>query len=494
MNGNVTVVFIFSLYLVCMLAIGLKYYNKSETLSQYVLGGRKLNSWVTAMSSQASDMSGWLLMGLPGYAYLSGVEAMWIALGLGIGTYINWKVVAKRIRKYTEIAGNSITISGYFENRFRDDSKALRVISAIVILVFFTIYTSSGFVAGGKLFNAVFGMPYIYALTVSSIIVIAYTFLGGFMAVCWTDLIQGILMFFAVTAVPIVAASKVGGWETLITKWNSIDVNFMNPIVGISGSHMSAIAIISLLAWGLGYFGQPHILTKFMAIESSKKIKKARTIAMIWVVISLLAAVMIGMIGRIYLGESLKGTLSENVFIFMVNDIFNSVIKGILLSAILSAIMSTADSQLLVSSSALTEDIYKSILKKEASDKELVWVSRFTIIVISVIAYFMALNPQSSILSLVAYAWAGFGAAFGPVVLLSLFWKRATRNGALAGMIVGGVTVILWKNIHGGIFELYEIVPGILFATLTIIIVSLLDREPSKEIQDEFHSVSESSI
>ncbi|MFD3155501.1 sodium/proline symporter PutP [Haloimpatiens sp. FM7330] len=494
MSSSVVISIVFIIYLFLMLLIGFIYYKKTENLSEYILGGRNLNSWVTAMSSQASDMSGWLLMGLPGYAYLSGVEAIWIAVGLGLGTYINWKIVAKRLRKYTEIAGNSITLSAYFQNRFKDKSKVLRIVSALIILVFFTIYTSSGLVAGGKLFNTVFGIPYIYALTIGTVVVISYTFLGGFMAVCWTDLVQGILMFFAITIVPITAIRVIGGYGSVMDKVTSINSNLLNIFTNYKGESLSLIAIISLLAWGLGYFGQPHILTRFMAIRSSKQIDKARRIAMSWVVISLTAAVIIGIVGRVYLKQNLQGSASEKVFMIMVNNMFPSFIAGILLAAILAAVMSTADSQLLVTASALTEDIYKSVFKPHASQKELVWISRGTVIAVAIVAYLLALNPESSVLALVAYAWAGFGAGFGPVVLLSIFWKRMTRNGALAGMITGGITVILWKNLHGGIFELYEIVPGMIVSSIAIIIISLLGEKPSKEVLDEFNSVETSNI
>ncbi|SHJ79808.1 sodium/proline symporter PutP [Tepidibacter formicigenes] len=492
--NSLSILISFGIYLIGMLIIGLIFYKRTENLSDYVLGGRGLNSWVTALSSQASDMSGWLLMGLPGYAYLAGFESIWIAIGLAVGTYVNWKLIAKRLRQYTKVAGDSITLSVYFENRFRDKSKILRTVSAIFILIFFILYTSSGLVAGGKLFNTVFGMPYIIALTVGTIVVISYTFLGGFMAVSWTDFFQGMLMFFAILAVPIAGTFKIGGISAIFDTINNLNTEFLNPFTTADGNIIKIIPVISLLAWGLGYFGQPHILARFMAISSPKKIKEARKIAMVWVVISLCAAVFVGIVGRVYLSQTLKGPDSETVFMLMVNSIFPSAFAGIFLAAILAAIMSTADSQLLVAASAFTEDIYKALIKKDASEKELVWVSRLTVIFIAAISYVLALNPDSSVLDLVAYAWAGFGAAFGPVVIFSLFWKRMTIKGAAAGMIVGGVTVLIWKHLQGGIFDLYEIVPGFILGIIAIIIFSLMDKEPSKEILDEFDSVSKNEL
>lgn len=472
-----------------MLIIGIVFYKKTENISDYVLGGRKMSSWVTALSSQASDMSGWLLMGLPGYAYLAGMESIWIAIGLGVGTYLNWKFIAKRLRRYTEIAGDSITLSVYFENRFRDESKILRIISALLILIFFLIYTSSGLVAGGKLFNTVFNIKYEYALSIGALVIIGYTFLGGFMAVSWTDFFQGIIMFFAIIIVPLAAVINVGGIGTTIDHLKITNIELLNPFTGTDGSIISLVSIISLLAWGLGYFGQPHILCRFMAISSAEKIKKARTIAMIWVVVSLVAAVLVGIIGIAFTTEALQGNGSETIFIVMVNRLFPSAIAGILLSAILAAIMSTADSQLLVTASALTEDVYKVLLKREATNRELLSVSRITVIVVALLAYILALNPESSVLDLVSYAWAGFGAAFGPVVILSLFWKRMTKNGALFGMLLGGTTVLVWKQLEGGIFELYEIVPGFIIALVAIFVVSILDKKPNQEIIDEFEKV-----
>lgn len=494
MQFNLGIIITFFVYLLFMLAIGLIYYKKTENLSDYIIGDRKLGSWVTAMSSQASDMSGWLLLGLPGYAYVSGVEAGWIALGLAVGTYLNWKFVAKKLRQYTEIAGNSITLSAYFENRFRDSSKILRVTSAVIILVFFAIYTVAGLVAGGKLFSTVFGISYITALIIGTFVIISYTFLGGFMAVCWTDFFQGMLMFFAILIVPITCIHIIGGPNQTIQEITAVSPDMLNLFTTIDGKKISFISVISLLAWGLGYFGQPHILSRFMAIRSSAEIKKARIIAMIWVVVSLAAAVCVGIVGRVYLTAPLEGSATETVFMVMVNTTFPTIIAGILLAAILAAIMSTADSQLLVTASAFTEDLYKALFKKQASEKELVLVSRITVIVIALIAFLLALNPESSVLILVSYAWAGFGAGFGPAILLSLLWKRMTRNGALAGMAIGGVVVLVWQQLQGGLFDLYEIVPGFILSTLAIVVVSLIDKPPHAEIVEEFEKVNKCNI
>lgn len=489
-SDSFSIILIFALYLLFMISIGVLYYRKTENLADYILGGRKLNSWVTALSSQASDMSGWLLLGLPGYAYLAGMEAIWIGIGLAVGTYLNWKFVAKKLRQYTQVAGDAITIPVYFENRFRDDTHALRIISAILILVFFLLYTSSGLVAGGKLFNTVFEIPYQQALLIGALVIISYTFLGGFMAVCWTDFFQGMLMVCAIVLVPAAAIKGIGGYGSTVDLIQSIDPQLLNPWTALAGG---AIPLISNLAWGLGYFGMPHILVRFMAIESPDKVKQARLIAMVWVVISLIFAVVVGLVGRAYLHPEFLGAGgSETIFMVLVNSLFTPVIAGILLAAILAAIMSTADSQLLVAASAFTEDIYRIVMKKDASEKELVWLGRLAVIAISSIAYMIARDPNNSVMGLVSYAWAGFGAAFGPIIIFSLFWKRTTRNAALGGMVSGGLMVILWKQLSGGIFDLYEIVPGFVLSCIVICVITILDKEgPSAEIQKEFERVKQ---
>ena len=472
-----------------MLAIGWIFYKRTKNLSHYILGGRGLNSWVTSMSAQASDMSGWLLMGLPGYAYIAGMESLWIALGLIAGTYLNWRFVARRLRRYTEISGNAITLPDYFENRFRDDTKVLRVISALFILIFFLIYTASGFVAGAKLFSTVFDLSYPIALSIGACVIITYTFLGGFMAVSWTDFFQGLIMFFAILIVPMLGVYSLGGIKETYASLNEINTELLNLLTRADGKNLSFISIISLLGWGLGYFGQPHILARFMAIRHPNQIKKARLIAMVWVVVSLLCAVLLGLVGNAYLKTALDASASETVFMVMVGHVVPPFFAGFVLAAILAAVMSTADSQLLVSSSALTEDFYRMLFRKDAGDKELVWVSRLTVIAVAVIAFFIALDPESSVLELVAFAWGGFGAAFGPLIILSLFWKRMTLNGAVGGIIAGGATVLLWERLHGGLFDIYEIIPGFVFSVIVIIAVSLIDKKPSQKILDEFDSI-----
>lgn len=479
-----TAVFItFIIYFALNIGIGFWHYRKSQTLSQYVLGDRQLNPWVVSMSSVASDMSGWMLMGLPGYAYVAGLNAYWIAIGLALGTWGNWQFIAKRLRNYTHLSNDSLTIPDFYENRFRDKSKMLRIISAIFILIFFLIYTASGFVAGGKLFNTVFGLPYFWSLVITAGVVVLYTFMGGFTAVCWTDFFQGVLMFFAVIIVPATGVYILGGpsiaMHELVTNLPSHLDMFTNP----DGSKITLIATISLLAWGLGYPGQPHIIVRFMAIRSAKEVNAATRIAMTWVFFSLSAAVMIGIVGRL-LYPTLTGSAVETIFMIMTERLFNSFFAGIILSAILAAIMSTASSQLLVTASSIAQDFYKTVFRQNADDKELLFVNRWTVVVVSIISIGIASNPNNMVLDLVAYAWAGFGAAFGPLTIFSLFWRCTTRNGALAGIITGGCTVLLWKQF--GNPALYEILPGFVAASLAIYIVSKLDKAPPKEVLDEF--------
>lgn len=492
-SEQISILISFIIYLAFMLFIGWFFYKKTKNLSDYILGGRGLNSWVTSMSAQASDMSGWLLLGLPGYAYLAGLESVWLLLGLTAGTYINWKFIAERLRKYTETAGNSITLPDYFQNRFQAKSKALRMTSAVFILIFFLIYTASGFVAGAKLFSTVFQLPYFWSLVIGVLVIISYTFLGGFMAVSWTDLVQGVIMFFAIIIVPAVAIESIGGISLTLDNLRQLNVEMLNPLTTKDGGQMTLIGIISLLAWGLGYYGQPHILARFMAIRHHSQVKKARRISMIWVSFSLTAAVILGMVGAVHIAQVLEGPDSEKVFMLLIHEFIPPVFAGTLLSAILAAIMSTADSQLLVASSALTEDIYRVVIKKDASEKELVWLGRAAVIGVAVLAFLFALDPESSVLELVAYAWAGFGATFGPLIFLSLYWKRMTASGALAGIITGGVTVVVWKQLSGGIFELYEIVPGFILSLAAIIIFSRAGKPPPAEVIADFERVNKKS-
>jgi sodium/proline symporter len=470
----------FVVYLIVLLTIGFFFYRLTSNLSDYVLGGRRLSGGVAALSAGASDMSGWLLLGLPGAMYASGMNQVWIAVGLSIGAYLNWQFVAKRLRVYTEVAQDSITVPDYLENRFHDSSKLLRVVSALVILLFFAFYTSSGMVAGATLFQNSFGLEYKTALWIGAAVIVSYTFLGGFLAVSWTDFLQGILMFLALIVVPVVVVSSLGGWNETVAKVASVDPARLDIF-----HEMTLFGIVSLMAWGLGYFGQPHIVVRFMAVKSSREIPKARLVGMTWMVLALYGAIFTGFAGIAYFADQPLEN-SETVFINLSQVLFNPWVAGVLLAAILSAIMSTIDSQLLVSSSALTEDFYKAILRPDASQTELLWVGRITVAVIAVIAILLAFDPESTVLGLVAYAWGGFGAAFGPVIILSLFWKRMTRNGALVGMILGAVTVIVWKQLSGGIFDMYEILPGFILCTLGIIVASRMDKEPGAEIQSEY--------
>jgi sodium/proline symporter len=473
----------FIVYLIVMMGIGLFFYYRTKNLSDYILGGRQLNPAVAALSAGASDMSGWLLLGLPGALYAGGMKNIWIAIGLSIGAYLNWQFVAKRLRRFTEKANDSITLPDYLENRFQDSTRILRVISAIVILVFFTIYVSSGLVGGAILFEKTFGMNYQLALWVGALVIVAYTFLGGFMAVSLTDFIQGTLMFLALLLVPMVVINVLGSWDSVVAKAAEVDTSYVNAFSG-----MTFLGIISLMAWGLGYFGQPHILARFMAIRSEHDVPKARLVGMTWMVLGLFGAIFTGFAGIAYFSSAPLEN-SETVFIALTQALFNPWVAGVLLAAILSAIMSTVDSQLLVCSSAIAEDFYKQILRKEAKSKELVWIGRISVVVLAIVATSMASNPESKVLDLVAYAWGGFGAAFGPIVILSLFWKRLTRNGTLVGMILGALTVIVWKNLSGGLFDLYEILPGFILCALAAIVVSLLDKSPEDEVNKLFESV-----
>ncbi|BBB28330.1 sodium/proline symporter PutP [Neptunomonas japonica] len=480
----------FTIYLGLMLAIGVYAYRRTANSSDYFLGGRSLGPWPAALSAGASDMSGWLLLGLPGYAFSSGLESIWLGAGLLIGTWLNWLLVAKRLRTYSIEANDALTLPEFFANRFEDKSNLLQVISAFFILLFFLFYTSSGLVAGGKLFETVFGLDYTLAVIIGTVCVVSYTLFGGFLAVSWTDLVQGLLMAAALILVPIIAIQSEGGFANLFTALEIKNPELLTIWNDSKGEPLTAIAIISLAAWGLGYFGQPHILARFAAVRSNAEISTARRIAVVWSGLSMVGAILVGLAGIIYVDNQLGGNLGdgEKIFMLLVNAIFHPVVAGILLAAILAAIMSTADSQLLVSSSALAEDFYKQVFRKDASQKQVVMVGRIAVIGLSLVALVLAMSPDSSVLGLVSYAWAGFGAAFGPTLILSLYWKRMNRFGALAGVIVGGLTVVIWKQISGGIFDVYEIVPGIIFAALSIIIVSLVTAAPSESIKQRFDS------
>lgn len=492
MTENVLIVIAFVIYLGLMMLIGLYYYRRTRSMADYILGNRKLGAWVTSLSAEASDMSGWMLMGLPGFAYLAGLNAGWIAFGLALGTYCNWKFVAARLRKYTELANNSLTLPDFLQNRYQDKSNLLRIIPAIFILIFFIIYTSSGFVAGGKLFETIFHFPYETAVFLGAFVVVFYTLAGGFLAVSMTDFIQGVMMFFAILLVPMVGMSALGGPVHTMEFLHLLNPAYFNPFVKPDGSIIDIIELVSLLGWGLGYFGQPHILVRFMAIKSSKEITQAMHIAMTWVVISLAAAVLVGMVGKTLLTPALTGSNTETVFLVMTHELFSPFVAGLILSAVLAAIMSTASAQLLVAASAFAQDFYRSIFRSSAKQKELLWVSRISVLAIASISVSIALNPSSLILDMVAYAWAGFGATFGPALLMSLFWRRATRNGILAGIIVGGITVLIWKQF--AFLGLYELVPAFFLALVAIYLVSKIDVPPSKQLTDTFDAVSKSEI
>ena len=468
----------FIVYFLILTAIGLYFYRKSHNLEDYLLGGRGMGAWVTALSAQASDMSGWLLMGLPGAIYVSGLSGSWIAIGLFIGTVLNWWFVSGRLRIYTGNT-NSITLPSFFEERFADPTGLLRIVSAFIILVFFTIYASSGLVAAGRLFESTFGVSYPTAVLTGGIVIVLYTFLGGFLAVCWTDLFQGLLMILALVVVPAVAYHHIGGIGAIVDALESR--NIAKGFIP-AGTDTPLLVILSAMAWGLGYFGQPHILARFMGVQSISKLKRSRMIAIVWVAISLAGAVVIGMVG-IGMFESLDIALKEQekVFIYMIPHIMGPWLGGIMLAAVLSAIMSTIDSQLLVSSSALTEDLYRRVGKRKPGEREIMVIGRGCVVVISVIALVMALDPKDSILGIVAYAWGGFGAAFGPVVLFALFSKRTTWRSALLGMVVGTAVLVLWKYSGWG-SAMYEIVPGFLANTLTILLVDFFFPQTDPDV------------
>ena len=480
MSASTPLVVTFAIYLIAMIAIGFYAWYSTRTFDDYILGGRSLGAYVTAMSAGASDMSGWLLMGLPGAIYLGGASEIWIVVGLLVGAWANWRFVAGPLRVYTERTRNALTLPDYFTHRFADDKRILRIISALVILLFFAVYCASGIVAGARLFESVFGVPYAQALWYGAAVTIAYTMIGGFLAVSWTDTVQASLMIFALILTPIMVIVGNGGFDASMAVIREVDPSRLDWI-GKGG----AIAIISSMAWGLGYFGQPHILARFMAAASVRSIPAARRIGMTWMAGCLLGSVAVGFFGIAWFGAHVDAAAevnanSERVFILLAEQLFNPWIAGILLSAILAAVMSTLSCQLLVCSSVLTEDLYRGFLRKKAGNRELVWVGRSGVLLIALVAIAIAWNPQSRVLGLVAYAWAGFGAAFGPVILLSLYWKRINRNGALAGMLAGAATVILWKQSGSA---LYEIVPGFIAATIAIVVVSLLTREAPAAVQ-----------
>ena len=505
MNGAIIGVFLVIIaYLVMMLAIGFFYSKGNNDSSDFYLGGRKLGPFVTAMSAEASDMSSWLLMGLPGVAYLSGIcDASWTAIGLAIGTYLNWLIVAKRIRRYSAKT-NSITLPDFFANRYRDDSKLLLGISAIFIIIFFVPYTASGFAACGKLFSTLFGIPYTAAMLISAVVIVGYTALGGFMAASFTDLIQSIVMTIAIVVVFGFGISKVGSFSAVMDNAKSMagyfSLTHTHDVATGTASPYSLLQIFSTLAWGLGYFGMPHVLLRFMAIGDANKLKLSRRVATVWVVISMAVSVFIGVIGNAMTKAGVLPTLKDpETIILVVSDLISkhgvlaTIIAGLILAGILAATMSTADSQLLAASSSASQNILKEVFMKDMSEKTGMLIARITVLVIALIGVFIARNPDSSVFQIVSFAWAGFGASFGPLVLLALFWKRSTFQGALCGMVSGGVMVFVWKFLirpMGGALGIYELLPAFLLGLAVNVIVSLLTPAPSREVQDEFDKVA----
>ena len=466
----------FVVYLVVVLAIGIVAWRRTVDLRDYILGGRRLGRWTTALSAQASDMSGWLLLGLPGYAYVAGLESLWLVVGLLAGTWLNWRLTARRLRVATEAYGDALTLPEYLQRRFADPYGLLRLLGAAVVLLFFTFYTASGLVAGGKLFEAVFGLPYLWAVTAGAGAVLAYTFIGGFLAVSWTDALQGMLMLVALVLVACFGVVAVGGFSGLGAELAAENPALLNAFTDTAGAPLTIIAVLSLLGWGLGYFGQPHILARFMAVRSADELVASRHIAVAWVTIALAAATLVGLTGAAWLDPPLAGADTEKVFMAMAAVLLHPVVAGICLAGILAAVMSTADSQLLVASSAVSEDLYRDLLRPNAAPGELLWIGRCAVIVIAIGAFLLALDPDSKVLDLVAYAWAGFGASFGPTILASLYWRRMSLAGAYAGILVGGITVVAWRAMSGGIFDLYEIVPGVILSTLAVALFGRLGQ------------------
>lgn len=514
---DIFILIAFVVYALVMLTIGIISYRKSKSMSDYFIGGRQLGSWTTAISAQASDMSGWLLMGLPGAIFLNGLTESWIAIGLFIGTYLNWRLLASKLRKMSYAAGDAITIPEYFQKRFFTQNPVIRFACAAIIFVFFLVYTASAFSGGAKLFNYLFGTDYTLSLTIGALIIISYTFLGGFIAVCWTDMIQGLLMFAALVVVPLVCLFRTPDMSAVqfVNETGAEITNYLNMFQNADGS-IAWSTILSGLAWGLGYFGMPHILVRFMAIKSSDLIKKSRIIATVWVFITLAAAVLVGIFGYVFLhstgNEELLdkfmhlgtdgGVDAEKIFMFLSSNLLPGVIAGIVLAAILAAIMSTADSQLLVTASSVTNDMFK-LFNKKANDKTLMWISRGTVIVVAIIAYFIALDPNSSVMGLVSYAWAGLGAAFGPAMLLSLFWKRMTMSGAVAGILTGGASVVIWEMLPvipgenafmtlSTATGIYSLLPAFFLALAAVVIVSLCTTVDKTKVEELFQKARSS--
>ncbi len=477
---NTTTIIAFTGYLLIVVTIALVAYRITRNLSDFVLGGRQLGGPVAALSAGASDMSAWLLLGLPGAVFVYGLNQIWLPIGLTVGAYMSWRFLAKPLRVFSEIANDSLTVPSFLDNRFFDKSGVIRVSLAIATLFFFAFYTASGLVGGAMLLER-FNLSYEHALILGTTIIVAYTFIGGFLAVSWTDFFQGTLMFICLLLVPFVATHEMGGWDNLVGAVAKFGEHRLDPF-----TDFNALLFVNLVAWGLGYFGTPHILVRFMAVRTTKDISIARRICISWMSLSMLGAVLTGFVGVAYFSES--NIDPESIFILFSQRLFSPWLAGILFAAILSSIMCAIDSQMLASTSALTEDIYHRIFRKKASQRELVWVGRVGIVVIAIIALLMATHPDSSVIKLVAFAWAGLGASFGPSVIGALYWRRMTRKGAIWGILLGFLTVILWKicPIKTGIFQLYEIIPGFILGTVGVILGSLRDAKPSEEITQQY--------
>lgn len=515
MNGNTLQILIaMILYMAAVIVIGILFSKRANKSSEeYFLGGRSLGPWVTAMSAEASDMSGWLLMGLPGVAYWCGLaDAAWTAIGLAVGTYLNWLVVSRRLRRYSIRANNSITLPEFFSNRFHEKKPVIMTLAAAFILIFFTVYAASCFVTCGKLFSTLFGGNYVVMMLIGAVFVLIYTILGGFLAESASDFMQGVVMIVALTVIVTIGTVKAGGLGAVFENAQSIPgfldffgmatpvtdeagqqiVQNGTPLFGEASSY-GFLKICSMLAWGLGYFGMPQVLLRFMAIRKEEELKRSRRIAMIWVVISLVVAVFIGIIGRqLFPTQHLTSSSAENIFITLSTSYLPPLLAGLVMAGILAATISSSDSYLLIAASAFAKNVYQGIIKKKASDKQVMWVSRITLLVIALIAMVIALDENSVIFKVVSFAWAGFGATFGPLMLFSLFWKRTTRAGAIAGMVGGAGMVFLWKlciSGFGGAFAIYELLPAFLFSSLCIVVVSLLTKKPSAEIEADFEAV-----
>lgn len=512
-EGSLQILIAMVCYMAVVIGIGIYFAKRSNQSSEdYFLGGRSLGPWVTAMSAEASDMSGWLLMGLPGVAYWCGLsDAAWTSIGLALGTYINWLLVAKRLRRYSAVAGDAITLPDFFSNRFHEKKKVIMTLSALFILIFFTVYASSCFVTCGKLFSTLFGASYQSMMIAGAVFVVIYTFLGGFLAESASDFMQAVVMIFALTVILITGTLAAGGLQAVVDNAKnipgfftffgiaspSVDANGIQqvangaPVFGEAGSY-GFLTIISTLSWGLGYFGMPQVLLRFMAIRKTDELVRARRIATVWVVISLAAAVLIGLMGRAMfpVHETLNtASGAENVFIVLSRHLLPPLLAGLVMAGILAATISSSDSYLLIAASAVSLNIFKGILKKDALDKQVMTMSRIILLLIAVVGVVIAMDENSVIFTIVSFAWAGFGAVFGPIMLFSLFWKRTTQAGAVAGMVTGGVVVFLWKLVLkplGGVFGIYELFPAFVLSCLVILVVSLLTPVPSAQIQQEF--------